>query len=261
MNIAVIDTTETRRTTLAQALRKLQEAVLYQHDGVKWTPNQPESIHICFFHSSDSGLWKTVEAVEGIADRVFWYSSTGVRLCPNPPGVGQAIPIGVGSGGELSQGKIKELIEYSSRNVTVTGALSSPTVSKETTNLPVNVADHTVEESAERLPRALQENNPSVLVALGVLCQGFIVATAADSKMKVPRSAAGRVMTGTWWREPFLPIMNELSRRVKCEWGLNKPPNQLMDLVNWITGQSKDPPMNFAEIVREANAAIMKHLE
>jgi hypothetical protein len=256
MKIALVDTEKSRREKLAEMLRE-QHHEVFEHDGIRWISNLiGMEIQACFFHIGDSGNWDKVSDIPGISSRLFWYSGAGVRSIPAPPNVGTAVTRPISETDRVDSTLVKELLEASlAPPKPESGDRVSPALEDERTRISET-------RTVSNKPRLLQKEPPSVLVALGILCEGFLLAKTAEAERdgRIPRHTASKVVTREWWTQPFIPILSNLEEMVRQEWGIERPNPSVEDLVKWITGATSVLAEPLETIIPEALTALKENL-
>jgi hypothetical protein len=243
--ILIIDSTGNRREYLC----KLWSGVLHYdvlfsgggeflrflNDGEPKTLSEDELSTIqplaCIFHAGDFDMYKT-EEVKQIVDsskRVVLFSGVGLTTS-NPvwPKKWFWITRAISGKGSASEREWRELGDW------FTAKPSDPAEAETPVLLSV-------------------KKDPHFLIALLILCQGFLASERMTTRFP---SAVAQTRKREWWGVPLFKSAGEdLESIVSAEWGRSIP-DSVKTLVEWITGNVELDNSTLSDIVEEAKKEL-----
>lgn len=244
--IVIIDTTTDRGENLSKEWRtRLGHEVVYYNAGnfklfksvsdqeplkaIEVCAMTPE---LCLFHASDHAQYDSSEHLKSVVNScqtVVLFSGVGILRGDNRVSAGWfSIPRGISGWHSASDGEWQEFEDW---------ILARSSGSKDLAR-PVLLSVKT---------------EPHFLIALYILCQGFL---AAERMPKRVPSAIAQTRKREWWSVPLLQsVGSNLVNVVTEEWGANVP-SSVSSLVEWIAGKSGTDDLDLADIIAKAKLEL-----
>jgi len=184
----------------------------------------------CLFHHGDIAQYKELEVKKVVdsSQRVVMFS--GVGLSGPKPEWGKNwlwIPRAITGRGSASDREWRQLADWFKAGTAGTA-------------------------NARSLELLSVKKRPQFLIAIYILCQGFLAAEG----MRVKTTAVGQTRTREWWSVPLLKSAGPtLVNTVRQEWG-EAVPDPVLRLVRWIAGESDIEDSELSKTVTDAKKEL-----